>query len=85
MGKGNEPKLASCAPSDVFKALKKIGGFSFYEGAKHTKVIHMATGKSSTIPRHGIVNRHLLKDFVEDYLVKDIGLTKEEIYKHLWC
>jgi hypothetical protein len=85
MSKGNEPKLVSCSPDDIFKALKKIGGFSFFEGAKHTKVTHITTGKSSTIPRHGTINKHLLKNFVEDYLVKDVGLTKKEIFKHLWC
>jgi len=80
-----KPKLAACSPQDVFKALKKIGGFSFYEGKKHTKVVHAATGLSSTIPRHNIVNRNLLRDFVEDFLIRDVGLTEKEIYEHLWC
>ena len=78
--------MANCKPAEVFSALKKIGGFKIvFEGAKHTKVAHKKTGKSSTIPRHSPINRNLMKDFVEDYLVRDIGLTKEEIYKHLWC
>lgn len=81
----NEPKLASCKPNDVFKALGKIGGFTFFEGAKHTKVIHISSGKCSTIPRHGTVNKHLLRGFVEDFLIKDLGLTREEIFKYLWC
>ena len=85
MGSGDKPKLASCTPDDVFRALKKLGGFKFKNGAKHTKVIHIASSKTSTIPRQARVNRHLLRDFVEDYLVKDVGLKEDDIYKHLWC
>ncbi|MFA6463737.1 MAG: type II toxin-antitoxin system HicA family toxin [Candidatus Paceibacterota bacterium] len=81
----DKPKLASCSPDDVFKALRKLGGFIFKQGAKHTKVIHTETGKSSTIPRHGKVNRNLLKDFVEEFLVKELGYLEKDIYKHLWC
>ncbi|MCR4311187.1 MAG: type II toxin-antitoxin system HicA family toxin [Candidatus Taylorbacteria bacterium] len=79
------PKLTSCSPSDVVRALRKLGGFIVKEGAKHIKVIHIGTGKSSTIPRHAKVNRYLLRDFVDDYLVRDVGLNEKEIYKHLWC
>lgn len=81
----DKPKLASCSPDDVFKALKKLGGFTFYEGGKHTKIIHIKTGKTATIPRHSIVDRNLLRDFVEDFLVRDLGYSEEEIFKHLWC
>ena len=81
----DRPKLASCTPDDVFKALKRIGGFDFKEGAKHTKIIHIESGKASTIPRHSVVNRNLLKNFVEDFLVKEAGLSEKDIYKHLWC
>jgi hypothetical protein len=79
------PKLASCTPQDVFKAINKLGGFEIKEGAKHTKVIHIASKKSSTIPRHGIVNKNLLKGFVNDFLVKELGYSEKEIYKYLWC
>lgn len=86
MGKPRgEPKLNSCKPSDVFKALNKIGGFTVFEGGKHTKVRHIISEITSTIPRTQIINRNLMKDFVEDFLVRDIGLTKEEIFKYLWC
>ena len=81
----DKPKLAACTPEDVFKALKKLGGFSFYEGSRHTKVTHIKTGKSSTIPRHSIVNKNLLRDFVEDFLVKDLKYSEEEIFENLWC
>ena len=84
--KGGEPKLANCKPNDVFSALNKIGGFRIvFESAKHTKIVHIKSGKSSTIPRHSCINRHLMKGFVDDYLVKELGLTKEEIYRYLWC
>lgn len=79
------PPLASCTPGDVFKALRKLGGFNFYEGAKHTKVTHLRTGKSSTIPRHGIVKRFLLKSFIDDFLVKECSVDTAELFKHLWC
>jgi hypothetical protein len=82
----SKPKLANCKPEDVFTALKRIGGFKIvYQSAKHTKIAHEKSGKSSTIPRHNPINRHLMKDFVNDYLIRDIGLTEEEIYKYLWC
>lgn len=83
---GRKPKLATCSPDDVFRAIKRIGGFEVvFDSAKHTKVVHLATGHASTIPRHSPVNRHLLKDFVEDFLVKQCGLSESEVYKHLWC
>lgn len=78
--------MVSCTPDDVFRALKKIGGFDFrFESARHTKVLHIATGHASTIPRHSPVNRNLLRDFVEDFLVAKAGLKEEDIYAHLWC
>lgn len=81
----DKPKLASCTPQDVFNALNRIGGFEIVEGSKHTKIKHIASNKCSTIPRHGMVNRNLLKGFVNDFLIKEIGLTEKEVYKHLWC
>lgn len=85
MAKKNEPKLASCKPGDVFKALKKLGGFDYFEGAKHTKITHVNTQVSFTIPRHAIVNRFIMKAFVEDYLIGNAKYTKGEIFEHLWC
>jgi predicted RNA binding protein YcfA (HicA-like mRNA interferase family) len=80
------PKLANCMPQDVIKALKKLGGFSVDEaGSKHIIVKHTASGKKSTIPREKPVNKNLLRDFVEDYLVKELGYLEKDIYKHLWC
>lgn len=82
----DRPKLANCAPQDIIKALKKLGGFSLDEGAaKHISVKHIATGKKSTIPRAKPVNKHLLKDFVEDYLIRELGYSEKDIFKHLWC
>lgn len=81
-----KPKLANCSPQKVFNALKKIGDFFIKKsGGPHTKIIHIPTGKSSVIPRHNPVDRNLLKDFVEDYLVKRLGYSEEEIYQYLWC
>ena len=79
------PKLASCTPAEVVKAIRKIGGFVCKEGAKHTKIIHEMTGKASTIPRHGIVNKNLMKGFVNDFLIRELGYGEEEIYRYLWC
>lgn len=78
------PKLVNCTPGDVIKALKKLGGFSVSE-SKHIIIIHIKTGKKSTIPRSKPVNRNLLKDFIEDYLVKELGYSEKDIYKHFWC
>ena len=83
--KGTKPKLTNCSSKQVIRALKKLGGFLIMEGAKHIKIIHKPTNKSSTLPRSSPINRYLLKDFVEDYLVKEIGYSEKEIYKYLWC
>jgi len=81
-----KPKLANCSPKDVIKTLKKLGDFSIKKGAsKHIRIKHIKTGKTSTIPRGNPINRNLLKDFIEDYLVKELGYSEEEIYKYLWC
>jgi hypothetical protein len=86
MQKGNKPKLAACTPDDIFRALKKLGGFEIkFESAKHTKVLHVATGHAFTIPRHSPVNRHIVKDLVSDFLVEKAGFTEDKVYKHLWC
>ena len=82
---GSKPKLANCKPEDVWQVLKKIGGFKDKQGTRHNKVEHIATGHCSEIPRHSPINRALLKDFVEDYLVGKCGLSEEEVYKHLRC
>lgn len=83
---GGKPKLASCTPEDVFKAINKIGGFEIrFESAKHTKFVHLATSHSFTIPRHSPINKHLVRDFVEKFLVVKCGLNEKEIYKYLWC
>ncbi|NQU84045.1 MAG: hypothetical protein HQ536_05035 [Parcubacteria group bacterium] len=81
----NKPKLANCSPRDVFKALRKLGDFKIKEGAKHSKIIYISSGKASVLPRHKIINKHLLKDFVEDYLVKELDYSEKEIYKYLRC
>lgn len=84
-GKRGKPKLANCSSKDVIRTLKKLGDFLILEGTKHIKVIHKPTNKGSTLPRNSPINRHLLKDFVEDYLVKELGFLEEEIYKYLHC
>ena len=82
----NKPKLANCFPKDVIKALKKLGGFLIKEGAsKHIKIKHIKSGKSSAIPRGCPIDRNLLRDFIEDYLVKNLGYSEKDIYKYLWC
>lgn len=72
-------------PDDVIKTLKKLGGFFVNEGAKHIIILHTVSGKKSTIPRTKPVNRNLLKDFIEDYLVKELGYSEKNIFKYLWC
>ncbi|MEK7565358.1 MAG: hypothetical protein AAB501_03940 [Patescibacteria group bacterium] len=84
--KGSKPKLVACTPEDVFGAIKKLGGFKIlFESAKHTKLVHIKTGQAFTIPRHSPVNKHMLRDFVEKFLVGVCKLDEKEIYKHLWC
>lgn len=80
-----KPKLANCSPKEVMRALKKMGEFFFREGKKHIIIIHESTNEQSALPRHSPINRYIMKDFVEDYLVKTIGYSEEEIYEFLWC
>ena len=82
---GRKPKLVNCKPEDVWQALRRIGGFIDKQGAKHSKVEHVATGHCSEIPRHSPIKQGLMKDFVEDYLVAKCGLTEAQVYEHLWC
>lgn len=82
--KDNKPKLTNCTPQDIMKTLKKLGGFFVVE-SKHYIIKHITTGKKSTIPRKKPINRNLLKDFIEDYLVKELNYKEKEIYKYLWC
>ena len=84
--RGGKPKLAACTPDDVFGAIDKLGGFeTLFWSSKHTKIRHLATGHAFGIPRTSPVNKHLLKDFVEEFLVAKCGLDEKDIYKHLWC
>jgi len=80
----DRPKLTNCSPEDIIKTLKKLGGFSVGE-SKHYIIKHNATGKKSTIPRKKPINRNLLKDFIDDYLIKELGYSEKDIFKHLWC
>lgn len=81
-----KPKLANCSPDDVFRALKKLGGFAINNSsAKHNTVIYVKTGKKSTIPRSTPINRYLLQDFVDEYLIRELGFTEEDVYAVLWC
>lgn len=77
----DRPKLANCTPDDIIKTLKKLGGFFVEEGAKHIIIVHTTSGKKSTIPRTKPVNRNLLKDFVEDYLVKKLGIFGKRYFQ----
>ena len=79
--KSGKPKLAACTPDDVIRAIRALSGFEIkIEGGKHIKVTHIATGKASVIPRHSVVNKHLLRDFVGDFLVRDVGILEVDIY-----
>ena len=84
--KGGKPKLAACTPDDVFGAIDKLGGFEIiFESSKHTKIRHLASGHAFGIPRTSPVNKHMLRDFVEKFLVEKCGLKEANVYKHLWC
>jgi predicted RNA binding protein YcfA (HicA-like mRNA interferase family) len=85
VGKKNKPKLSNCSVKDVSKTLKKLGGFEITNGSRHTIIKHIKSGKKSTIPRHNPIDKHLLRDFVDEYLVEEFGFTEDEVYKYLWC
>ena len=82
----NYPKLASCSPDDIERTLRKLGGFVFKKsGSKHLKITHNNTGKAWMIPRRVPIKKGLMWDFVRSYLQKELRLSEEEIFKHLWC
>ena len=82
---GERRILKDCAPGAVLSMFDRLGGFVTKEGAKHTKVTHVATGKATTIPRHKRVNGHLLRDVIEDYLIRDLGFDEDTVYAALKC
>lgn len=83
--KGERPPLVNCSPDDVWRLVKKLGGFIEKPGTKHGKIEHTVTKHCGEIPRHNPVNRYIMRDFVEDYLVKKCGFTLDQVYTYLWC
>jgi len=84
----NEPKLASCSSDEIEHLLTKLGGFITRDSKHNTWVEHTATGKKGGFPRRPKskpVCRAIVKAFVNHYLVRELGYTKAEIYKHLKC
>lgn len=84
--KKGKPSFTNCSPGDVFRAARKLGGFEIKErGGAHNKITHIRTGKPFPVPRKKIVNKNIMKGFVEEYLIEALGFSEKEIYKHLWC
>ena len=80
-----KPKLADCSDRNIKRALNKLGGFFIKEGSKHTRIVHQETNKCSTIPRSMPINKNIMKSFVNDYLIKELGYSDAIIYQYLWC
>lgn len=78
-------KINDCTPENVVSMFNRLGGFSVVEGRKHIKVKHDTTGMATMIPRKKRVNPHLLRDIIEDFLVRDLGFDEEAVYKKLKC
>ena len=51
--------------------LKEQGCEFYAEGSKHSKVKNKATGKRSTVPRHGEIDNDLAKD-----ICKQLGVDR---------
>lgn len=85
MAKREGSKFNNCSPDDVFRLFRKLGGFYVKEGGKHTKVTHIESGKATLIPRAKKVNRHLLNDVIDKYLIEELGYKREDITKNLTC
>lgn len=83
--KDERPPLVNCSPDDVWRAVKKLGEFVEKPGTKHGKIEHTPTKHCSVVPRHNPVNKNIMRDFVEDYLVGKCGFKLEEVYNVLWC
>ena len=49
----------------LLRALAKVPGLSFYEGARHTKVTCAKNGRVTMIPRHRMVWAKTLRDIVQ--------------------
>lgn len=86
MAKGKGVKLNNCTPNNVLALFDRLGGFVIKEGAKHTKITHLESGKATTIPRKKRIDRYLLKqNIIKQFLVKSLGFSLEDIYNNLDC
>ena len=85
MGEGYRRKINNCTPANVLSMFDRLGGFSTKECRRHTKVTHDKTSSATLVPRHSKINRHLLRDIIEEYLVAKLGFDEEEVYKNLKC
>ena len=78
-------RINNCTPGNVFSMFDRLGGFKTKECRRHTKVTHITTGKATLIPRHTRVDEHLLRDVIEDYLVRDLHFDENLVYGCLKC
>ena len=78
-----KPKLTNCTPDDFIAMFRRLGGFSIKEGGKHTKITHILSGRATIIARHSRIDPNIARAIVNNYLVRDLKCSKDEIYLNL--
>ena len=82
----DEPSFANCSVREICSALGRLGGFQCVSGAKHTiKVKHPSLERPFPLPDHGTVNKNIVKNLVNNILIRQLGIPAETVYKELWC
>ena len=51
---------------DLIRHLEAHGARLLREGAKHAVYVNLATGRVTTVPRHGEINDHLARKICQD-------------------
>ena len=76
-------KLTNCTPYDLIAMFRRLGGFSIKEGGKHTKITHISSGKATIIARHSRVDPNIARSIINNFLVKGLKYSKDDVYKNL--
>ena len=81
----DQRKFNDCKPQDVIRLFSSLHDFEIDEGGKHTKVTHVKSGKTTTVPRHARVNPHIVRDIVNKYVIRDLGYDRQRVLTLLDC
>jgi len=82
----DKPPFTNCSANQICSALGRLGEFQCLRGGKHTiKVKHSFFARPFPLPDHGAVNSNIVKNLVNNILIRKLGIPAEKVYKELWC